>query len=146
MIRRNLRITAAISLALLIAFGSTAFAATNEPSVKIEKKSNDSDGTCKHCHEHHKGGWFLTPDVLNQLGISKDDISKAKEEKKTIFDLAKEKKGFTPEQVRALILACKTEEINKRVSEGKLTKEKAENKISKIKEKLNNWDGSLNKD
>lgn len=82
---------------------------------------------------------------LKDLGLTKEDIEKAKESGKTIYDLAKEKKNLSPQQVKEIMIKDKTEAINKKVSEGKITKEKGDEILTRIKNHIQNWDGKLSK-
>lgn len=86
------------------------------------------------------GGRFK---AFKELGLTEQDIEEARKSGKTIFDIAKEKKGLSPEQVKAIMIKSKTEAINKKVSEGKITKEKADEIIAKMKKRIENWDGKL---
>ncbi|WP_027623007.1 hypothetical protein [Clostridium lundense] len=135
MISKKSKIIAALSLSMMIGIGSNVFAATNSTS-KETKKTNKMIEMFK----DKKGAGCFS---IEALGLSKEDISAAKQSGKTIFDLAKEKKGMTADQVKAALIKAETDKINKKVSDGKLTQEKATAMIAKVTEKINNWDGSI---
>lgn len=80
---------------------------------------------------------------LRDLGLSKQEIEEARKSGKTIFDLAKEKKNLTPQQVKDMMIKDKAEAINKKVSDGELTKEKGEQIITNMKTRIQNWDGKF---
>ncbi|TDT51070.1 hypothetical protein [Fonticella tunisiensis] len=106
---------------------------------KMKERIKKWDGSLSRRDKGH--GWVAS---IKELGLTEKDIADAKKSGKTLFDLAKEKKGFSPEQVKSIIIKSKTEAINKMVSEGKLTKEEGERIISKIKKDIEKWNGSLN--
>lgn len=147
MTRGNVKKIAAMSIVLAIVFSTTAFASTNSPAEvakKISEKVAAWEGTfASREGRHKKGGPFLRDEILAKLGITREDIKTARDAGKSLFDLAKEKKGLTSDQVKAIVIKAKTDEINKRVEEGKITKDKAEEIISRAKERVNAWDGSL---
>jgi lipoate-protein ligase A len=140
MLRGNPKKFTAFSLALLIGLSSTAIAKAASASEGA-KAPTKTEAQKMNRGEHRKEEFNK---LLNQLGLSKEDLDKARASNKTLFDLAKEK-GYTPEQVREIMIKNKTESINKAVSEGKLTQEKADIILKGMKEKLSNWDGSFNK-
>lgn len=138
MISKKSKIIAALSLSMMIGLGSTAFAATNSTS-KETKKPNKMMEMFKNKKAHGNDGFGQ---LIQKLGLTKEDIATAKNSGKTLFDLAKEK-GYTADQVREMLVQIKTECINKAVTDGKLTKEKADELISKAKEQASKWDGSI---
>lgn len=76
--------------------------------------------------------------LMKKLGISSEEVSKAKAEGKKFFELVKEK-GITEEQFKMAMLEAKTEVIMQAVKNGDLTKEEGNIKIAKMKEKMKNW-------
>ncbi|MBC8059288.1 MAG: hypothetical protein H7Y18_01330 [Clostridiaceae bacterium] len=80
--------------------------------------------------------------IPQKLGITEQDIILAERDNKTLFDLAKVK-GFTPEQVKAMMMEEGTILINKAVEAGQLTKEKANLILTEMKSKVDGWDGSF---
>jgi hypothetical protein len=143
MIKKSLRIVAVLSLTLVVSLGSTAYALTGEEVSSNLNPSQCSEQCTRKDNGKHKHGGFKGLTSIKELGLTQDDIDNGKASGKTIFDIVKEKKGLKPEEVRSIIIKAKTEAINKKVEEGTLTKEKAEEKISKLKEKIEKWDGSL---
>lgn len=108
--------------------------------TKKKERLSAWDGSFKNFHHRPKDIKFL-----RDLGLSKQEIEEARKSDKTIFDLAKEKKNLTPQQVKDMMIKDKTEAINKKVSEGKLTKEKGEETITNMKTRIQNWDGKFKK-
>jgi polyhydroxyalkanoate synthesis regulator phasin len=80
--------------------------------------------------------------LINKYGIRMDEVTKAKEGGKTVFDLAKSK-GVTEQQLKDLILAPRLKIIDEMVMTGELTKEDAENVKGRMKQNINNWNGKL---
>jgi len=81
-------------------------------------------------------------DVLEKIGITEQDISDAKKNGKTFFDLAKAK-GYSEKEVKDLLIQEGTIEINKAVEEGKIAKDKADTIILEMKNKVQSWDGTF---
>lgn len=129
---------AALALVFVIGAGSTAFAktSTTPSSTKVSGSTTTKKGG-------FRGEGFEK--LITDLGLTKDDLDKARGSSKTIFDLAKEKKGLSADKVREMLIKNDTESINKAVSEGKLTKEEGKKIIANIKEKIAKWDGSIKK-
>lgn len=147
MIIKNFKKFAALGLCISLGISSTAFALSNPDSNEIknpEKKIEDSkDRTgCKERKNKHKN--FIDPETMKELGITNDDMRSAKESGKTIFDIAKEKKGLSEKEVKEIIIKNRTDKINKKVEEGKLSKEKADNILLKMRSNVEKWDGNLN--
>jgi hypothetical protein len=131
----------ALALTLSIGVSSAALAQEKKPDT-------DQDGTTKKietkkdCHRKHEKAHMMNGRVFEKMGIKKEDVQKAKQTGKTMFDLAKEK-GYTEAQVKEMIVKDRTEAINKAVENGKLTREEADTKILKVKEKISKWDGTI---
>lgn len=108
-----------------------------------KEKAAKWDGTIKPHNIKFKDRKFRDLSSIKELKLTKEDIESAKKSGKTLFDLEKEKNNMTPDQVRSIIIKAKTDDINKRVTEGKLTREKADVIIPKMKLKIERWDGNL---
>lgn len=138
MIRKNFKKAAALALIFTTLIGSTAFATTS-----LTPNETNTAPKLKNSKVHKKG--FKREafnKLLKDLGLTGEDLKKAEESNKTIFDLAKEK-GYSEKQVKEMLIKNKTDAINKAVEDGDLTREKADKIIEKVKEKTSNWDGSL---
>lgn len=125
---------------LVFSSGITVFAENNSNSKAAKNPNAITNGVHKgkKCHGIHS--------ILEkQIGLTKEDIDAAKKSGKTVFDLAKEKKGLTPDQVRNIIITEKNKCIDKAVSNGRITKEKGTEIKAKVKEKITKWDGSFKK-
>jgi FtsZ-binding cell division protein ZapB len=137
----NFKKITALSLALALSAGITVNAATSLPATeksdKEGKKIELKEGFFK--KRHHGDGLYRT---AKEIGITKEEMKNAREKGTNFFDMAKQK-GFTEQQVKDMMLKNKSEALDKEVENGKLTKEKAEEIKSKMKEKISNWDGIL---
>ena len=133
----NSKLVIVLTLTLIIGIGSTVFALPNSSSDSANTSGNKTEA------HKHKDSKLLGVEVMTELGLSKEDVEAARKSGKSIYDLAKEKKGMTPDQVKALIIKTKINNINKKVSEGKITKEKATTIIPKIQARIEKWDGRM---
>ena len=137
----NYKKITALSMALALSAGITANAATSLPSTE----KSDKEGKKIECKEHkfkgkhHHGGLYRT---AKEMGITKEEMEKAKENGTNFFDLAK-KKGYDEQKVREMMIKNKTEGIDKAVEKGKVTKERAEEIKTRMKENLLKWDGTF---
>lgn len=108
--------------------------------TNLSTKIKNWDGNL---NQHKNGHFKVVYSVLeNKLGFTKPQIEDAAKAGKTAFDLAKEK-GMTEDQLRSAIVDAKSKKIDQLVSEGKITKEKADTIKSNLKDKIQKWDGSL---
>lgn len=139
MIKGNFKKLAALTFAVALGVGTTAYGATNDQKQIVSNKSTKT--TVQKVHIAKKKG-FHEPKLFKDLGLTGQDIENARKSGKTIFDLAKEK-GYTEAQVRDMIIKENTEAINKAVADGKLTKEQAEKRLSSLKEYVAKWDGTI---
>lgn len=129
----------ALVFTLILAVNTSTLAfAQNTSLSEIQPKVNKECCDKKH---HHKDSLGLRGKEVNEkvftekLKISQEEIDKAREEGKDLRDLVKEK-GITYDQYKAAVLEVKFELIDKAVSEGKVTKERAEEIKTKIKAKM----------
>ena len=129
-------------VALLIGLGSTALAAPNSAAERSQEPDKKIEHQCPG-HKVHRGMSFKKLASIKELGLTEEEIIAGSKANKTLFDLAKEKKGLSSEQVKSILIKTRTEAITQKVSEGKITKEKAEVIIPKMKNRIENWDGSL---
>lgn len=131
-----------LALTLSIGVSSAALAQEKKPDTNKEgtTKNIETKKECPDCHREHEKAHMINGRVFEKMGIKKEDIQKAKQTGKTMFDLAKEK-GYTEAQVKEMIVKDRTEAINKAVENHKLTREEADVKITKMKEKVSKWDG-----
>ncbi|MEW9097301.1 MAG: hypothetical protein AB2417_19690 [Clostridiaceae bacterium] len=155
MLIKNFKKFAALGLCISLGISSTTFALSNPDSNEIknpDKKIEDSKDRrdckdkrdCEETKSKNKHKNFIDPATMKELGITNDDIRSARESGKTLFDIAKEKKGLSEKEVREIIIKNRTERINKKVEEGKIPKEKADKILLKMKSNIEKWDGSLN--
>lgn len=139
MIRGNITKIAALAISFSIAAGAAAYAVNSNDNGFGKKSDNKIEAKC----QKHKGTKLNKGKFMEKLGITKEDMIKAEKSGKNIFDLAKKKKGLTPDQVREIIIKDKAESIDVKVKEGKLTKDEAEKIKAKITERVRKWDGSM---
>lgn len=103
----------------------------NNPNKKFNKSNKDY---------HYTRSAILI--LINKYGIKTDEIMKAKESGKTVFDLAKTK-GISEQQLKDLVIAPRLKTIDGMVETGELTKEDGELIKLKMKQHINNWTGKL---
>ena len=104
---------------------------------KVEDEIHNRTHKWTH-HYYHTASKILE----NKYGISSSDIEKAKKEGKTFFDLAKTK-GVSQADFKAAIISPKLKAIDASLATGELTKEKASDLKTKLKESISNWDGKI---
>ena len=138
MVKRNLKIMTALAITLSLSLGIvTAHAAassstTPDATQKVESKMNNKVG-------------FGNPaySILeSKLGFTKAQIDEAAKAGKTAFDLAKEK-GMTEDQLKKAIVDEKSKKIDQAVTDGKISKEKADTIKAKLSTRMQEWDGNL---
>lgn len=135
--KRNFKFVAALAITLLLTTGvvttHAASASTNSTSNNLTEVQNKHKNGCSNP---------IYSVLENKLGYSKEQIDSAAKSGKTAFDLAKEK-GKTPDDIRNMLLEVRSKNIDQKVSEGKLTKEKADTIKTNMKVKIQKWNGSL---
>ncbi|WP_027623009.1 hypothetical protein [Clostridium lundense] len=135
-----------LTLSLVLGIRSNVFAMytpefreVTQPINKTEKQ----DESIRHPNKF-RDGQFKGLSSIEELKLTTEDIENAKKSGKTIFDIEKEKNDMSPDQVRSIIIKAKTDNINNKVTEGKLNREKADEIISKMKLNIEKWDGNFN--
>ena len=138
----NFKKITSLSIALALSIGITANAATSLPSTKKSDKEGKKielrKGMCK---KKHHGGLYRT---AKEMKITKEEMKKAKQNGTNFFELAKTK-GYNEQQVKDMMIKNKSEALDEAVKNGKLTKEKAEEIKSKMKDRISKWDGNFKK-
>ncbi|KAJ49674.1 hypothetical protein CTM_21843, partial [Clostridium tetanomorphum DSM 665] len=146
MFRQNGKKTMALSLSLVLGISSTVFASSTPEFKEVTQpinKTEKQNESIQPDNNKFKDTKFEGLSSIKELRLTTEDIEAAKKSGKTIFDIEKEKNGMTPEQVRSIIIKAKTDDINKKVTEGNLTREKADMIISKMKLNIERWDGNF---
>lgn len=136
----------ALSLSLVLGISSTVFASSTPEFKEVTQpinKTEKQNESIQPDNNKFKDTKFEGLSSIKELRLTTEDIEAAKKSGKTIFDIEKEKNGMTPEQVRSIIIKAKTDDINKKVTEGNLTREKADMIISKMKLNIERWDGNF---
>lgn len=134
-----------ILVTILSALIILAFAVTANAYVLPDNKSGKGDSQqSEKCREkHHDKYHKLSKSILLQnLGLTKEDVKAARKSGKSIIDLAKEK-GKTLDQIKAAMIDAKTKAISEAIKDGKISKEEGDKKLTKIKDKISNWDGTV---
>lgn len=134
-----------LSVPLTFMLSTTVFASEVNVNPLCANKSCESKKPGKQFKKANKDYHYTrsaTLILINKYGIKMDEITKAKESSKTIFDLAKTK-GITEQQLKDLVLAPRLKTIDEMVATGELTKEDSEIIKSKIKQNISNWTGKL---
>jgi monoamine oxidase len=137
----NFKKITSLSIALALSAGITANAATSLPSTEKSDKEGKKielkkEGMYK---KKHHGGLYRT---AKEMKITKEEMKEAGEKGTNFFELAK-KKGYNEQQVKDMMIKNKNEALDEAVEKGKLTKEKAEELKTRMKEKISNWDGNF---
>ena len=139
MVKRNFKIMTALAITLSLSSGFiTAHAAT------LSSSNSNTNKNIEHKINNNKEG-FCNPiySILeNKLGFTKAEIDTAAKAGKTAFDLASQK-GTTADQLKSMVFDAQSAQIDKMVTSGKLTKDKADAMKGKLTANMQNWDGSL---
>lgn len=125
-------------LALTLTLGVSSLAFASETDKQSEgTKSNTVGVNCGgqglRAYSGLRGRDYVEKILIEKFNISKDSIDKAQEEGKKLSDVAKENE-VTFDEFKEELLKVKFEEIDKLVSEGKITVEKG----NEIKENMKN--------
>jgi hypothetical protein len=133
-----------LSLMLSVIFILMFGVATNASLIPLDGKVNKDSKTIEKCKKEYDGKYHeLSRSILLQnLGLTKEEVEKARESGKSIVDLAKAK-GMTLDQIKAAMLDAKTKSVDQAVKDGKISKEEGANKIARMKKKISKWDGSV---
>jgi hypothetical protein len=149
MLKANIKKTLLISFSLSFVLGVNTLAAgmptfkTDIPAVKAGCEGHKGCG--HHGRRHDKNHQFLHSAgfiLINNYNVNPEEIKKAQEEGKTIFDVAISK-GVSPEQLKSLIMAPRVKALDEMAVTGEMSKEKVEELKRKLKEKLDKWDGKF---
>jgi Protein of unknown function (DUF2680). len=134
MIKRNAKMVLALAItATLCTGGNITQAAIVSNNLQVSK----TEGVEK----KHKS--VLYSILEDKLGYSKEEIASAAKDGKTAFDLAKQK-GVTADQLKSMLIVAKSQNIDKKVKEGKITMDKGNEIKTKIEARVQKWDGNLN--
>lgn len=132
-----------IPLTFMLNTAAMAIVSNNEPPVT--QHSCDVKNPKKHFNRENKGNHYTrsaTLILINKYGVRMDEITKAKESGKTVFDIA-QSKGLDKQKLKDLILAPRLKTIDEMVSTGELTKEDGELVKNRMKQHIEKWDGKL---
>lgn len=130
------RIVSALTLATIIGVGGTVYAATtntnqNAQNVQTETRSN---GLGMRRSIGVRGRDIVDSVAKDKFKISEEEIAKAREEGKTLYDLLKEK-GIDHDAFKSANIEAKNKAIDEAVASNKLTKEEGDTLKAAVKEK-----------
>lgn len=120
---------ASLVISLSLVGGTTAFAAAPDaPSA------SNPVGTCLYYGKSMAvSGYTSVTNVLkSKFGVTDDEITKATESGKTLYDVAKDK-GVTDDQFKGAVIDERTKTIDQAVADGTITKDQADY----MKERMN---------
>lgn len=127
-------------VALAIGIGTTAYAAVNGNPNPNPNSVGLGFGRITSVR-----GYEVVESVLkDKLGLTDTDIVNAKNSRKSLYDIAKEK-GMTEDQFKASIYDEKAKKIDESVKSNKITKEQGDTLKSNIKSRMENCDGNFGK-
>lgn len=136
----------ALALTLTIGVGATVYAASSTPATSAAKPSNNQ--TYSECPRTNlrnitgkRGYDFVVAALKNKFGIKEDEILKAREAGKTLYQFAKEK-NISEDKLKEAILEEKNKAIDEAVTKGTISKEEAASLKARIKDNMNNFKGS----
>ena len=121
-------------VALSLVGGITAFAAAPDaPSVA------DPVGTCLYYGKTvaMRGYTAVTNVLKSKFGVTEDEINKAAQSGKSLYDVAKDK-GVTDDQLKGAVLEERTKAIDQAVKDGTITKEQADLMKERMSTNCNN--------
>ena len=133
---------ATLVLTFSITTSSTVFAVTK--TTKIEEKNLIKQQEQEFGKEK-KPSFYESEELLKKLKLTPQEVSDVRNNGGNFFDLTKSK-GFTNDQVKKIIIEEFAIYLNKKVEEGTLTKEKAEEILTKKSQRIEEWDGSFTSD
>ncbi|OPJ57319.1 hypothetical protein [Clostridium oryzae] len=79
---------------------------------------------------------------IHELNLERSDVDEAVRSGKNLFDLAKDK-GYNEDKVKKSIIKYSSEAIKTDLSEGKITKETADQLLKNVNDRISKWDGSI---
>ncbi|WP_068786111.1 hypothetical protein [Paenibacillus phocaensis] len=144
MIRKNLKpIAGKLTLALLLAAGSTAAAATvyadtGAPTKQPQQVNpNPSQPETKPHHPHgHLRGAHIIKDTAELLGMEPKALVQQLRQGKTLLQVVQAEKGWSEEEYLKKLTEAANRNIEKALAEGKIDRDKADKIKSKLPEKL----------
>ncbi|GIO53049.1 MULTISPECIES: hypothetical protein [Paenibacillus] len=105
----------------------------DSPSAHIATPDQDRKENGHHIrHGHHGRKYILLKDAADLLGMSVQDLSKEWKQGKTLQQIAKEKKGWSGDELVKRMTAVQSSKIDAAVKAGKMTQERAD----QLKQKL----------
>ena len=139
MVKRNLKVMAALALVVSLASG---FVTVHAAAPSNNTAANNSTQIEHKIKNKKDGANSIYSTLESKLGFTKAQIQDAAKSGKTAFDLASEK-GVTADQLKSMIIDAQSQNIDKMVSKGKLTQDKANTMKANLKTKMQNWNGNL---
>lgn len=137
MTKRKIKLAAALAAVLSLGTGATMVHAASVPGTEVPEQKMEQRIDK---HGAHKNPVYSV--LKDKLGFTDTQIADAEKSGKTAYDLAKTK-GITKDQLNTMIINAQSKFIDNAVTDGKLTKEKADAIKANFKTRMQNWDGSL---
>lgn len=122
-----------LALVLTMGLGVTTYAATTDSSAFNHKRAGFGMVTGMR-------GFDTVETVLNNFGITDEEIVAGRNSGKTMYDLVKEK-GITEDQFKTAMLDEKNKAIDKAIAEGKITSEEGVQIKENLKNNIDNCTG-----
>lgn len=138
MLKGKNKLITALILGLSLGAGTVVNASTQMDTTEV----NTSIQAQPKMHKCNGGQGTLYRVLKDKLGISELEIQNASSSGKTAFDLAKTK-GYTPEQLKTILIDEQSKKIDEELKAGKVTKENAVTMKNDFNAKIQKWDGSL---
>lgn len=143
MVKRNIKIMAALALAITLTSGAGA-ADVHAAPAQLGNPAASSSAKAEYKMKGNRkcGARFIYSVLENKLGYTKAQIDAAAKSGKTAFDLASQK-GVSADKLRTMIIDAKSQKIDKKVSKGRITKDKAAVMKANLKTRIQKWNGCL---
>lgn len=132
----------ALGAGLAVTVGISAVGTTFAQNASSNQAQTQQDGSGfmqrggpRGMHRDGGRGGFSPTVVAKALGISEDELRTAQQDGKTIADLASEK-GVALDTIIDAIIADETTRLDQAVTDGKITQEQADQRLSDLKSNL----------
>ncbi len=129
----------ALALTMFIGVGSAAYAASNTSSSTEVNTANQKVGLKR--ITNLRGYDYANSVLKNKFGVTDEEITKAKEEGKSMYQIAKDK-GIDMNQYKAALIEEKSKAVDEAVKSGKITADEGTALKEKIKNNINSCTGN----
>lgn len=135
--KRN--IISALALTLAIGMGATAYAASSDNNTSTTA-TRQRLGLGR--ITSMRGYDYITNILKNKLGLTDTDITKARNDGKTPYELATEK-GMTQDQLKSALVEERTKAIDAAVANGTIAKEEGDSLKASLNTDMENCTGNF---